>query len=175
MSLSKYLITVLKINYLVLGGASLTAPFYYQYYTQKGIIGEEQITNYLAMANILPGAMSIYMTAYTGLHLHGKKGMYLGLSILFIPIILVSILIFEIIRYFPFNLEYLIYISLPIIIVAAIDYLKIVFSSKTSLKLKIITFFLTLFCLLTNIITTIGIIITFVAIMLFFTVKEQRV
>lgn len=164
MSLFKYLITVLKINYLVLGGASLTTPFYFQYFVDEQIIPEREINHYLAMSNILPGAMSIYMTAYTGLYLHGKKGMYLGLSILFIPIILISILIYKFANLMPFDIKLLWYLSLPIMIIACIDYTVNVFKSELKLKYKLSIFSLTLVVLISALLGTIGLILSYIAV-----------
>lgn len=169
MSLLNYLFTILKINYLVLGGASLTAPFYFRYYVETNIIPEQEINHYLAMSNILPGAMSIYMTAYTGLYLHGKKGMYLGLCILFIPITLLSILILEFASKMPFDLELLMYISLPIMIVACIDYVVNVFKSNIDRKFKYGVFIISLFALSFAILGTIQIILIYIAIIWFLT------
>lgn len=169
MSLQQYLFTVLKINYLVLGGASLTAPFYFQYYVEQELIPEQEINHYLTMSNILPGAMSIYMTAYTGLYLHGKKGMYLGLSILFIPITLLSILLLIFINVLPFDINTLIYVSLPIMVVASIDYIASIFKSKLAPIYKFGIFGLALGLLAFAVIGTIQIIIIYIFIILFLT------
>ncbi|WOO87966.1 chromate transporter [Mollicutes bacterium LVI A0039] len=166
MSLLQYLFTVIKINFLVLGGASLTAPFYYQYYVNKDFIPEQEINHYLTMANILPGAMSIYMTAYTGLYLHGKKGMYFGILVLFVPIILISIILFEIVNILPFDISMLIYISLPIMIVASIDYIISVFKSELSPLTKYGIFFLSMLLLSLSILGTIQIILVYIFIIL---------
>lgn len=164
MTLINYLVTVIKINYLVLGGASLTAPFYFQYYSNKNIIPEQEINHYLTMANILPGAMSIYMTAYTGLYLHGKKGMYLGLAILFIPITLISIIIFQLINVLPFDINMLIYVSLPIMIVASLDYVINIFKSNLNPKIKYGLFFSSMIILALSLLGTIQIIIVYIII-----------
>lgn len=169
MSLYRYLFTVIKINYLVLGGASLTAPFYFQYFVDQELIPEQEINHYLTMSNILPGAMSIYMTAYCGLYLHGKKGMYLGLAILFIPITLISILVLVFINYLPFDINTLIYVSLPIIIVASIDYITTIFKSDLAPKFKFGIFGLALFLLTLTAIGTIQLILIYMVIILFLT------
>lgn len=169
MSLKKYLFTVIKINYLVLGGASLTAPFYFQYFVETDLIPEQEINHYLTMSNILPGAMSIYMTAYSGLYLHGKKGMYLGLAVLFIPITLISILILEFINYLPFDINSLIYISLPIIIVASIDYIISIFKSNLAFKYKYGIFAFALLLLLFTFLGTIPLIVIYIVIIFFIT------
>lgn len=162
MSLKQYLFTVIKINYLVLGGASLTAPFYFQYFVEPELIPEQEINHYLTMSNILPGAMSIYMTAYSGLYLHGKKGMYLGLAVLFIPITIISILILEFINYLPFDINSLIYISLPIIIVASIDYAISVFKSDLPNIFKYGIFGLSLSLLVFTFLGTIQLIVIYI-------------
>lgn len=162
MTLSQYFFTVIKINYLVLGGASLTAPFYFRYYVETNIIPEQEINHYLTMSNILPGAMSIYMTAYTGLYLLGKKGMYLGLLILFVPITLISILLLEFANYLPFDINILIYVSLPIMAVAATDYLISVFKSQIKPQYKFGLFGLTFGILTLALLGTIQIIIIYI-------------
>lgn len=162
MSLSKYLFTVIKINYLVLGGASLTTPFYFQYFVEPGLIPEQEINHYLTMSNILPGAMSIYMTAYTGLYLHGKKGMYLALCVLFIPITLISILVLEFINYLPFDINNLIYVSLPIMIVASIDYVVSIFKSELKPTIKYGLFAVSLLVLYFTLLGAIQIIIVYI-------------
>ncbi len=169
MSLPQYLFTVIKINYLVLGGASLTAPFYFRYFVEPGLIPEQEINHYLTMSNILPGAMSIYMTAYSGLYLHGKKGMYFGLAILFIPITLISILVFEFINYLPFDINTLIYVSLPIIIVASIDYISSIFKSELLPRYKFGIFTLALLLLSLAVVGTIKLIIIYIIIIFFLT------
>lgn len=174
MNLTQYLITVIKINYVVLGGASLTAPFYFQYYVEKDLIPEQEINHYLAMSNILPGAMSIYMTAYTGLYLHGKTGMYLGLSILFIPITIVSILLLEIINYLPFDINILIYASLPIMTIASIDYIGGIFKSEMRIRYKYGIFGLTLLLLALALLGTIQIILIYIIIILFVSKGGKR-
>lgn len=167
MSLSKYLFTVIKINYLVLGGASLTTPFYFQYFVEPGLIPEQEINHYLTMSNILPGAMSIYMTAYTGLYLHGKKGMSLALCVLFIPITLISILVLEFINYLPFDINTLIYVSLPIMIVASIDYVVSIFKSELNPTIKYGLFALSLLALYFALVGTIQIIIGYIIVIWF--------
>lgn len=162
MSLLEYLFTVIKINYLVLGGASLTTPFYFTYFVETGLIPEQEINHYLTMSNILPGAMSIYMTAYTGLYLHGKKGMYLALAVLFIPITLISILIFEFINYLPFDINTLIYVSLPIMIVASIDYVISILKSELKPQIKYGLFAIALLALYFALLGTIQIIIIYI-------------
>lgn len=169
MSLTQYLFTVIKINYLVLGGASLTTPFYFQYYVEPDLIPEQEINHYLTMSNILPGAMSIYMTAYSGLYLHGKKGMYLGLAVLFIPITIISILVLEFINYLPFDINTLIYVSLPIIAVACIDYLINISKSNLAPKFKYGIFGLALILLSLSILGTIQIILIYIIIIFFLT------
>lgn len=169
MSLKQYLFTVIKINYLVLGGASLTAPFYFQYFVEPDLIPEQEINHYLTMSNILPGAMSIYMTAYSGLYLHGKKGMYLGLAVLFIPITLISILVLEFINYLPFDINSLIYISLPIIIVASIDYIITIFKSDLGASAKYGIFAVSLLLLIFTLLGTIQLIIVYIIIIFLFT------
>lgn len=162
MSLTQYLFTAIKINYLVLGGASLTAPFYFQYYVETDLIPEQEINHYLTMANILPGAMSIYMTAYTGLYLHGKKGLYLGLSALFIPIALISILILEVSNFINFDISIIVYISLPIMLVAALDYVKSVMQSPLRIRYKFGLFGLVLLLLTFALLGTIQIILIYI-------------
>lgn len=174
MSLSNYLFTVIKINYLVLGGASLTAPFYFQYFVETDLIPEQEINHYLTMSNILPGAMSIYMTAYSGLYLHGKKGMYLGIAVLFIPITLISILLLEFINYLPFDVNTLIYISLPIITVASIDYLISIFTSELHPKFKFGLFALAILLLALGIFGTIKLILVYIIIIFFLTVGGKN-
>lgn len=169
MSLPNYLFTVIKINYLVLGGASLTAPFYFQYFVETDLIPEQEINHYLTMSNILPGAMSIYMTAYSGLYLHGKKGMYLGIAVLFIPITLISILLLEFINYLPFDINTLIYVSLPIIIVASIDYLVSIFKSDLSFKFKYGLFAIAMLLLILGIFGTIKLILVYIIVIFFLT------
>lgn len=169
MSLYQYLFTVIKINYLVLGGASLTAPFYFQYFVEQNLIPEQEINHYLTMSNILPGAMSIYMTAYCGLYLHGKRGMILGLTILFTPIIIISILVLEFINRLPFDINSLIYVSLPIIIVASIDYLTTIFKSELAPKFKFGIFAISLLLLTLTMIGTIQLIIIYILVIFFLT------
>ncbi len=164
MTLKQYLFTVIKINYLVLGGASLTTPFYFQYFVEPGIIPEQEINHYLTMSNILPGAMSIYMTAYTALYLHGKKGMYLALTVLFVPIILISILLLEFASYLPFDINVLIYVSLPVMAVAAIDYVTSVFKSNLLPIYKFGLFTLVLLLLAIGLLGSIQIIIIYIVI-----------
>lgn len=174
MTLTQYLVTVIKINYLVLGGASLTTPFYFQYFVEPGHIPEQDINHYLTMSNILPGAMSIYMTAYSGLYLHQKKGMFLGLLILFVPITLASILLLTFINVLPFDIGMLMYVSLPIMIVASIDYIYKIFTSELSRKVKYGIFSLVLVLLALSIIGTIQIIIIYIIIIWLLSRRETH-
>ncbi len=171
----EYSLTILKINYFVLGGATLTTPFYYHYFVTPGIIPEEDINNYLTMANILPGAMSFYMSAYTGLYLYGRIGMILSLSVLIMPITLISIFIFSILNLIPFDLQLLIYISLPIMIIACADYLTKVFKSELDIKPKIVIFSSVLLLLISGLIGSIMLIISFIIIILFLSQRENNV
>lgn len=124
MNLTNYLLTVAKINYQTFGGASLSTPLYYKYYVDENIIDEQQVSHFLAMANVLPGAMSIYMTGYTGLYLHGKKGMVLGVGVLFIPLIFITIMLYHLLLITNIDLSYLIYIPLPMMTISAYEFVK---------------------------------------------------
>lgn len=175
MTITNYILHVIKINYVVFGGASLTTPFYYKYYVDTGIIPETDINNYLTMANILPGAMSFYMTAYTGLFFFGFKGVLIGLTTLLLPIMIITLLVFEFLNYIPFDINLLIYVSLPIMIIASIDFLNKVFKSELDMKFKLSIFGVSFFLLITALTGTIFLILSFILIVVLLNRKEPHV
>lgn len=162
MNIRQFLWTIIKINYVVLGGASLTTPFYYKYFVDTNIIDEENINHYLTMGNILPGAMSFYMSGYIGMHLFGLVGAILGLCALIIPITLIAILTLQFISYLPFDINILLYISLPIMIIACLDYIMKIFKSDLGLSVKIILFALTFFVITFTFIGTISFLLIYI-------------
>lgn len=174
MNLFKYLWTIIKINYVVLGGASLTTPFYYKYFVDTNIIPEQEINHYLTMGNILPGAMSFYMSAYTGLYLFGYIGAILSLAVLIIPITIIAIITLEFASYLPFDLNLLIYVSLPIMIIACIEFLMKIFKSNLDPRAKYGIFLLSFILLSLSIIGSIKLILIYIFIVFIISRKGKN-
>lgn len=127
-----------------------------------------ELSQYAAIGNILPGPMSFYVSGLIGYKLLHFKGLLAGISTCVFPIMLLSIIVFNLLNYVSFNFDLIIIAVLPIIINNIYGYIKKMIKQQLSSKIKYSLFIISLLLLIIIKITSLQLIILFLLFVIIF-------
>ncbi len=147
-SLFNFWYKVLVINLIGFGGAPLTVGYYQKEFVEPGHITLNELNQYVALANLLPGAMSFYVSGYIGYRLFNKRGLIIGVLTCVIPIMIITLLTYFILQQTNVNLDILIMFVLPLIIVNTYKYALQLIKQQMNPIIKLAIFIITLTLLL---------------------------
>ncbi len=156
-----FLKKILIINIIGYGGAPLTISYYKEDFVNTNIITNEELNQYVALGNVLPGALSFYLCGYIGNKLFGKKGLTLGVLTCVIPIMLITLVVYNLLKVTKIDFSFLIIVVLPIIIINTIKYLLSLYKAKIDNILKYSMFLISLILLFFFSISSINLVILF--------------
>ena len=98
MNLFKFFMIFVKIGAILLGGGYVILPIMNSEFAEKRhLLTKEEILDYFALSQSLPGIVAANMSIFLGYRFYGKKGALLGvLGVIFVPfwsiIVLASVL-----------------------------------------------------------------------------------
>ncbi len=173
-SLLEYIYKILTINLIGFGGAPLTVGYYQSFFVDTKAITVEELNQYVALGNVLPGAMSFYVSGLIGYRLFNKKGLIIGVSLCVIPILLITILFYKIILLTGIDFHFLIFLVLPLIIINTFKYLKNLISLNISIVTKTVIFLIALFMLMVLKVSSTNLMVLFVAITFIYSIASRR-
>jgi chromate transporter len=100
MSLLRLFIEFFKIGLFSIGGGYATLPFLYELADRGGQLSREDVGNMLAVAQSLPGAIGVNLSAYTGFRLAGIPGAFTAALGLVTPSIFIILIIARVLSAF---------------------------------------------------------------------------
>ncbi len=139
----------------------MTIGHYKALFVDTKIITLSQLNQYIALSNVLPGAMSFYISGLIGHQLYGKRGIPVGVSMCVFPIMFLTIIVYNLMMLTGYSFDFLIFIILPIIIVNSFKYFKTLKELEMSNLFKYSVFIISLFLLIVVKISSLNLIILF--------------
>lgn len=152
---------VFIINILGFGGAQMTIGHYKALFVDTKIITLSQLNQYIALSNVLPGAMSLYISGLIGYQLYHKRGIVYGVSMCVFPIMFLTIIVYQLLLLTGINFDFLIYIILPLIIVNSFKYVHTLKELEMGSWFKYSVFIVCIFLLVIVKISSLSLIILF--------------
>ncbi len=159
---------ILIINLIGFGGAPLTVGYYQKEFVEPGYISLNELNQYVALANLLPGAMSFYVSGYIGNKLFNKKGLVIGVLTCTIPIMFLTLITYMLLQKSNIDLQILIIFVLPLIIVNTYKYALELLKQKMNYISKIVIFTITLTLLVLFKISSIQLVIIYLLFIIIF-------
>ena len=87
LSLLKLFIIFVKIGAILLGGGYVILPILQNEFAEKRhLVSKDELINYFALSQSMPGIIAANMTMFIGYKLRGKSGAFIGmLGVIFVP------------------------------------------------------------------------------------------
>ncbi|MCL2070115.1 MAG: chromate transporter [Treponema sp.] len=92
-----------RIGFFAIGGGLATVPFLFELADNSDWLSREMIGNMLAVAQVVPGAIGVNLSAYTGLHYAWIPGGYIAVLGLIVPSIIIITIISRMLQSFRDN------------------------------------------------------------------------
>ncbi len=93
-----------KVGLFAIGGGLATIPFLFELSEKYGWFSKEEIMNYLAISQSLPGAVGINVSTLAGMHTAGFWGGVVAATALVLPAIIVILLVARFYKQYQCNL-----------------------------------------------------------------------
>ncbi|MDE6182296.1 MAG: chromate transporter [Eubacteriales bacterium] len=150
----KLFIEFLKIGLFSIGGGLATLPFLNKLIETQGWYTTGELTNMLAISESTPGPIGVNMSTYVGFHTGGILGALVATFALVLPSYIIIIIVAHFLQKFSENkyVEGVFKVIRPVvtglIAVALLNILNIALFDNGFNIIKIILFFLILFCVI---------------------------
>ncbi|MBN2299615.1 MAG: chromate transporter [Acholeplasmataceae bacterium] len=98
--LSKIFFVFLKLGALTFGGGLAMIPIIKRDIVDRNWISDEELSDYIAVAQVAPGMIAINIAVLVGMHLRGRKGSFLAVLGVALPSLIIITIIASILKEF---------------------------------------------------------------------------
>ena len=118
-SLSSIFFVFLKLGALTFGGGLAMIPIIKREVTSRNWISDEELNDYIAVAQVAPGMIAINLAVLIGEHLRGKKGSLMSVLGVALPSLIIIMIVATLLKQFA-SISYVQYAIRGILMVVVI-------------------------------------------------------